>query len=136
MNNNHKKQIHNDFSWRSSLQYLNAKFPLEYVYSGAYGEIRNPFQPDKGNVHARKTQGRQSTDVLVFFCFLFLFCFVFFLLLVNFYSLGPREDTANPESEFGIFSLYNIFHLFSRLFWKYCESSELQILLNYDVVKH
>ena len=98
------------------MQYLNAKFPLEYVYSGAYGAIPNPFQPDKGNVHARKTQGRQSTDVLFFVLFFVFVLFCFFLLLVNFYSLGPREDTANPESEFGIFSLYNIFHLFSRLF--------------------
>ena len=90
------------------MQYLNAKFPLEYVYSGAYGgivnlPIPNPAMPGRGNGDARKTQGRQSTDVLVFFCFLFLFCFVFFLLLVNFYSLGPREDTDNPESEFDIF---------------------------------
>ena len=90
------------------MQYLNAKFPLEYVYSGAYGgivnlPIPNPAMPGRGNGDARKTQGRQSTDVLVFF-FVFCFCFVlFFLLLVNFYSLGSREDTANPESEFGIF---------------------------------
>ena len=40
---------------------------------------------------------------LMFCFFFFLFCF-FVLFLVNFYSLGPREDTANPESEFGIFS--------------------------------
>ena len=39
------------------------------------------------------------------FCFFFFFVFFFFVFfLVNFYSLGPREDTANPESEFGIFS--------------------------------
>ena len=94
------------------MQYLNAKFPLEYVYSGAHGSMpnpanpANPANPGEGNVHAPKKRGRQSTDVLVFcfvfffFCFLFLF---FFLLLVNFYSLGPREDTANPESEFDIF---------------------------------
>ena len=99
------------------MQYLNAKFPLEYVYSGAHGAIPNLPKPGEGNVHAPKTKqkkGRQSTDVLVFFCFVFLLfffvvlffcCFFccFFLLLVNFYSLGLREDTANPESEFGIF---------------------------------
>ena len=91
------------------MQYLNAKFPLEYVYSGAHGSIPNPANPAKpgeGNVHAPKKRGRQSTDVLVFcffFVFFLFFVFVFFLLLVNFYSLGPREDTANPESEFDIF---------------------------------
>ena len=94
------------------MQYLNAKFPLEYVYSGAHGSIpnpanpANPAKPGEGNVHAPKKRGRQSTDVLVFcffFVFFLFFVFVFFLLLVNFYSLGPREDTANPESEFDIF---------------------------------
>ena len=88
------------------MHYLNAKFPLEYVYSGAHGAMPIPPKRGEGNVHNHKNQGRQSTDVLVFFlfCFVFLFFFLFFLLLVNFYSLGPREDTANPESEFGIFS--------------------------------
>ena len=90
------------------MQYLNAKFPLEYVYSGAHGMIPIPPKRGEGNVHNHKNEGRQSTGVLVFFlfCFVFLFFFVFFLfffLLVNFYSLGPREDTANPESEFDIF---------------------------------
>ena len=84
------------------MQYLNAKFPLVYVYSGAYGLLPISAKPGKGNGHARKYQGRQSTDVLFFFFFC-LFCF-FVLFLVHFYSLGPREDTANPESEFGIFS--------------------------------
>ena len=88
------------------MHYLNAKFPLEYVYSGAHGAMPIPPKHGEGNVHNHKDQGRQSTDVLVLFCFFVLFfCFfvLFFLLLVNFYSLGPREDTANPESEFGIF---------------------------------
>ena len=54
------------------MQYLNAKFPLEYVYSGAYGGIvnlprPNPPKPGKGNGDAPKNKGRQSTDVLVFF---------------------------------------------------------------------
>ena len=56
------------------MQYLNAKFPLEYVYSGAHGLIPNPgipANPGEGNVHAPKNQGRQSTDVLVF-CFFFV----------------------------------------------------------------
>ena len=102
------------------MQYLNAKFPLEYVYSGAYGLLTISAKPGKGNGHARKNQGRQSTDVLVFFFFFFflLFCFVviFFLFLVNFYSLGSREDTANPESEFGNFFPFIIFFICSRDF--------------------
>ena len=65
------------------MQYLNAKFPLEYVYSGAYGgivypPIHNPAKPGEGNGHARKTQGRQSTDVLVFFLFFVFVLFCFF----------------------------------------------------------
>ena len=71
------------------MQYLNAKFPLEYVYSGAHGLIPNPGNPgNPGNPanpanpanpgeeddHAPKNQGRQRTDVLVFF----FFCFVLF----------------------------------------------------------
>ena len=63
------------------MQYLNAKFPLEYVYSGAHGMMPNPANPanpdnpahPEGNVHAPKNQGRQSTDVLVFCFFLFFF---------------------------------------------------------------
>ena len=72
------------------MQYLNAKFPLEYVYSGAHGIIpqqaipanpANPANPGEGNVHAPKNQGRQSTDVLVFCFFLFFFCFLFFFFV-------------------------------------------------------
>ena len=69
------------------MQYLNAKFPLEYVYSGAHGLMPNPAHPanpdnpahPEGNVHAPKNQGRQSTDVLVFCFFFVFFCFFFFV---------------------------------------------------------
>ena len=82
------------------MQYLNAKFPLEYVYSGAHGVIPNPGNPgnpgnpdNPGNPgipaedkdRAPKNQGRQRTDVLVLFCFV-LFCFVCFFVLFFFVS--------------------------------------------------
>ena len=92
----------NDVSWRSLLQYLNTKFPLEYVYSGTYGLRPISCKFVKGNRHAPYKKDRQDTKILFFLC-VCVFCFVFFLL-VNFYSLGPGEDIINPESEFGIFS--------------------------------
>ena len=72
----------NDVSWRSLLQYLNTKFPLEYVYSGTYGLRPISCKFVKGNRHVPYKKDRQGTKVLFYFIF---FCVLFvFFLLVNF----------------------------------------------------
>ena len=56
------------------MQYLNTKFPLEYVYSGDHGLLPNRAGAQEVG-SAIQNQGRQSTEVLfffVFFSFLFL----------------------------------------------------------------
>ena len=65
------------------MQYLNAKFPLKYVYSGAHGMIHILPKRGEGNVLNHENQGRQSTDVLVFFLFCFVFCFFLFFFFVS-----------------------------------------------------
>ena len=80
------------------MQYLNTKFPLEYVYSGDHVLLPNEAGAQEVG-SAIQNQGRQSTEVVSFLI-----------------PWAQGEDIVNPESEFGFFfSLYNIFCWFSRL---------------------
>ena len=78
----HDKKVmcFDDVSWRSLLQYLNTKFPLEYVYSGNHSlQLNNAGTQEDGS--AIQNPGRQSTEVLFFCLFFFPFLFLSGLVL-------------------------------------------------------
>ena len=94
----HDKKVmcFDDVSWRSLLQYLNTKFPLEYVYSGDHVLLPNwAGAQEVGSTI--QNQGRQSTEVVSFLI-----------------PWAQGEDIVNPESEFGFFFPFIIFFVGSR----------------------
>ena len=118
------KNSHIHVSWKSLLKYLNAKFPLEFVYSGAHCTLSTQDKGPERNGHTYQHRGRQSAEVR-FFC---LFIYLFFITIIiiprtiffsQFLSIAIKKDrkTKPVDLTFVFFMFFLVFFSFFFLFF-------------------